>query len=91
MPVTVLLNDSNYFSNFTTSDSLISKYCVVSVDWFVVFCRRACQLMKKRICKRWRQKCQPWTSVLDYQCCDGLTCRCNLWVKNCKCVSRLWG
>ncbi|XP_063402268.1 uncharacterized protein LOC134702406 isoform X1 [Mytilus trossulus] len=42
-------------------------------------------------CSGWNRRCIPWSSELKYSCCDSLSCRCNFWGQNCKCVSRLWG
>lgn len=49
------------------------------------------EVLRRLMCKRWNQKCQPWATQLDHTCCGGLTCKCNLWMQNCKCVSKLWG
>ncbi|KAL5009776.1 hypothetical protein ScPMuIL_012081 [Solemya velum] len=44
-------------------------------------------------CRRWNNSCAPWASEKRNRCCynQGLACRCNLWMQNCKCVSKLWG
>ncbi|XP_071114277.1 uncharacterized protein [Haliotis cracherodii] len=44
-------------------------------------------------CRDWNQYCVPWSSEYEQTCCNPrrLVCRCNLWMQNCRCVSRAWG
>ncbi|KAL4233036.1 hypothetical protein ACF0H5_007722 [Mactra antiquata] len=46
---------------------------------------------RRLICRRWNQHCVPWTNKPFFKCCSDLTCKCNLWMQNCRCVSKLWG
>ncbi|KAK7503048.1 hypothetical protein BaRGS_00005674, partial [Batillaria attramentaria] len=49
------------------------------------------RLRKK--CRDWNDPCVPWSSNSAEACCNPrrLICRCNLWMQNCRCVSRAWG
>ncbi|XP_033740553.1 U8-agatoxin-Ao1a-like [Pecten maximus] len=48
-------------------------------------------LRPRRKCQSWRRKCVPWSSEARTSCCGGLACKCNLWMQNCKCTTKLWG
>ncbi|KAL3883773.1 hypothetical protein ACJMK2_030005 [Sinanodonta woodiana] len=48
---------------------------------------------KEFACRGWNSHCAPWTNTPELGCCysRGLSCKCNLWMHNCRCVTRLWG
>ena len=48
---------------------------------------------RQRDCRSWNDPCVPWSSDADESCCNSrrFVCRCNLWMQNCRCVSRAWG
>ncbi|XP_045198160.2 uncharacterized protein LOC123552512 isoform X2 [Mercenaria mercenaria] len=53
--------------------------------------KKSFQSYKRLVCRRWNHHCVPWTNRPGFKCCNGLSCKCNLWMQNCRCVSRLWG
>ncbi|XP_052811970.1 uncharacterized protein LOC128239388 isoform X2 [Mya arenaria] len=46
---------------------------------------------KLRVCRDWNNRCSPWTNRPIWRCCNGLSCKCNLWGQNCRCSSKIWG
>ncbi|XP_064618292.1 uncharacterized protein LOC135482306 [Liolophura sinensis] len=50
--------------------------------------------MPRRLrCRGYHSSCVPWSKNPVTSCCtqDNLTCKCNLWMQNCKCTSKMWG
>ena len=55
----------------------LSSLCL-RADWFKV------------LCGQWDDWCLPDNSKPGLSCCQGYTCKCNLWNTNCRCKSKLF-
>merc|ERR1711988_1795054 len=49
---------------------------VKRTDWF------------QALCGKWDDWCLPDTQKPGLSCCEGYTCKCNLWDTNCRCEAK---
>ncbi|XP_052244621.1 uncharacterized protein LOC127853861 [Dreissena polymorpha] len=87
LPYDKLEIDSDYQPLYTD----VASYDTDALETFRHVQKKSYSKYKRVVCRQWNSQCIAWTDQRDKRCCSGLSCRCNLWGQNCKCVSRLWG